>query len=129
MNISQESPSDAILVWIESEWIIKSEEKDQKSRAKLLRLLVNHVKTPEGIPLEHQKGIREKVNVLLSELYAMEIEEAAQCVSSIDHAKKRLDSTSDFGSGLRAKLGEDEKRKIRRAYKPVRLTAQGPVQE
>jgi hypothetical protein len=106
--------------------MIKTEEKDQKSRAKLLRLLVNHVKTAEGIPASFQSGIRDKVNVLLSELKFMEIDEAAQCVSAIDHAKNRLDSTSDFGAGLRAKLGDAEKREIRRTYKSLKLRPENP---
>jgi hypothetical protein len=126
MNLSQQPTDDPILVWIESEWVIKSEEKDQKSRAKLLRLLVNHVKTTEGIPAPFQPGIRNKVNVLLNELKAMEIDEAAQCISAIDHAKNRLDSTSDFGSGLRAQLGDAEKREIRRTYKSLKLGPKNP---
>jgi hypothetical protein len=126
MNLHPQHSDDPVLAWIESEWLIKTEEKDQKSRAKLLRLLVNHVKTVEGIPLLFQEDIRNKVNVLLNELGTMEIDEAAQCVSSIDHAKKRLDSTSDFGAGLRAQLGSAEKREIRRTYKSLKLGPKNP---
>jgi hypothetical protein len=128
MNLNMQHSDDPVLAWIESEWLIKTEEKDQKSRAKLLRLLVNHVKTVEGIPGPFQEGIRDKVNVLLNELKVMEIDEAAQCVSAIDHAKKRLDSTNDFGAGLRAKLGDDEKREIRRTYKSLKLGPKNPEQ-
>jgi hypothetical protein len=126
MNLQPRHSEDPILVWIESEWIIKTEEKDQKSRAKLLRLLVNHVKTIEGIPAPFQQGIRNKVNVLLSDLEVMEIDEAAQCISAIDHATNRLDSTSEFGAGLRAKLGDAEKREIRRTYKSLKLGPKNP---
>lgn len=123
VNMSHETKKDAILIWIESEWLNK---KDHKSRAKLLRLLVNHIKTPEGIPPEHQKGIRDKVKTLLNELNVMDHKDAAQCVSAIDHANKRLDSTSDFGSGLRAKLGDAEKSQIQRKYKPLKLRPSDP---
>ena len=126
MNLNQQLSDDPVLIWIESEWLIKTEEKDQKSRAKLLRLLVNHIKTTEGIPVSFQQGVRDKVNVLLNDLKEMEIDEAAQCISAIDHATNRLDSTSDFGSGLRAKLGADEKREIRKSYKSLKLGPKNP---
>jgi uncharacterized tellurite resistance protein B-like protein len=120
---------DTIIIWIELKWIDATEKKDNKSRAKLLRLLVNHIKTPEGIPAEHQKSIRDKVKTLLNELYVMDADEAAQCVSAIDHANKRLDSTSDFGSGLRAKLGDAEKSQIQRKYKRLKLSPTNPQSE
>ena len=120
---------DTIIIWIELKWIDATEKKDNKGRAKLLRLLVNHIKTPEGIPTEHQKGIRDKVKTLLNELDVMETDEAAQCVSAIDHANKRLDSTSDFGSGLRAKLGDAEKSQIQRKYKRLKLSPTDPKSE
>jgi uncharacterized tellurite resistance protein B-like protein len=113
---------DQIVEFLEGLWFTKSIEKDYKSLAKILRLLVNHIKTPEGIPTEHQKSIRDKVKALLNELYVMDTDESTQCVSAIDHANKRLDSTSDFGSGLRAKLGDAEKSQIQRKYKRLKLS-------
>ena len=114
---------DPILYWIESEWTLKILEKDWKSGAKLLRLFVNHVKTNEGIPLIHQKDIRDKAESLLKELSTMELDAAAQCVSAIDHANARLDSTHSFGSGFKSTLEPAELKSIRAKYKRVKCRA------
>ena len=116
---------DPILTWIESEWTLKVLEKDWKSGAKLLRLFVNHVKTPEGIPLIHQKDIRDKAQTLLDAINSMELDAAAQCVSSIDHANARLDSTHSFGAGFKSTLDSAELKAIQRKYKRVKCRATG----
>ena len=114
---------DPILTWIESEWTLKVLEKDWKSGAKLLRLFVNHVKTPEGIPLIHQKDIREKAELLLNQISSMDLDAASQCVSSIDHANARLDSTHSFGAGFKSTLNAAEFKAIQRKYKRVKCRA------
>lgn len=114
---------DPILSWIEIEWTIKVQEKDWKSGAKLLRLFVNHVKTNEGIPIIHQKDIRSKAETLLSRLSDMDLDAAAQCISAIDHANARLDSTHSFGSGFRSTLEPAELKAIQRKYKRVACRA------
>ena len=114
---------DPILTWIESEWTTKVLEKDWKSGAKLLRLFVNHVKTPEGIPLIHQKDIRDKAQTLLDAINSMELDAASQCVSSIDHAQRYLDSTHSFGAGFRSTLQPEELKAIQRKYRRVKCRA------
>ena len=117
---------DPILTWIESEWTLKVQEKDWKSGAKLLRLFVNHTKTNEGIPVIHQKDIRDKAQVLLDAINSMELDAAAQCVSAIDHANARLDSTHSFGSGFKSTLEPAELKAIQRKYKRVKCRIASP---
>jgi hypothetical protein len=124
MNISK-NDDDEILDYIEISWSQKSLEKDWKSCAKLLRLFVNHVKTPEGIPLIHQKDTRDKAQTLLDAINSMELDAASQCVSSIDHAQRYLDSTHSFGAGFRSTLQPEELKAIQRKYRRVKCRATG----
>lgn len=121
MNLNEENIDDPILSWVESEWIVATNEKDFKAHAKILRLLVSHVKSSEGIPQEFQKSVRDKVNYLAEQLEFMEFDQATQCVSCIHDARKKLDSVSEFGAGLKATLSREERAKIRKRSKPVSL--------
>ena len=123
MNISDK---DLVLEFLNGIWYTKSIEKDWKSLAKILRLLVNHVKTPEGIPIIHQKDIRMKAETLLCKLSEMELDAAAQCVSAIDHANARLDSTHSFGSGFKSTLDAAELKAIQHKYKRVKCRVASP---
>jgi hypothetical protein len=105
---------DPILTWIESEWTLKVQEKDWKSGAKLLRLFVNHTK---------KKDIRDKAQVLLDAINSMELDAAVQCVSSIDHANRNLDSTHSFGAGFKSTLDPAELKAIQRKYRRVKCRA------
>ena len=125
MNISENTDSDPILTWINSEWPVKVQEKDWKSGAKLLRLFVNHIKTNEGIPVIHQQDIRNKAEFLLNNLSEMELDAAAQCVSAIDHANARLDSTHTFGSGFKSTLEPAELKSIKRRYQRIKCRSAG----
>lgn len=128
MNVS-ENGEDIVLAWIKSEWDVKSGENNWKACAKLLRLFVNHVKTNEGIPIIHQQEIRDKASTLMENLGSMELDAAAQCVSSIDHANARLDSTHSFGTSFKTGLDPDELAAIKRKYRRVacRSTGTEPV--
>lgn len=116
---------DPILEWINSEWTGKVQEKDWKSGAKLLRLFVNHIKTNEGIPLIYQQDIRDKAEYLLNNLNVMELDAAAQCVSAIDHANGKLDSTHTFGAGFKSSLEPAELKSIKRRYQRIKCRSTG----
>jgi hypothetical protein len=128
MNVTK-SEDDPILTWIKREWFEKYLGKDWKSLAKLLRLFVNHVKTPEGIPPIHQPDIRNRAESLLNEINSMDLDAAAQCVSAIDHANGKLDSTHSFGAGFKSVLQPDELKVIQRKYKRVACRATGSKPE
>lgn len=119
-----------VLHWIENRWInadlSESNEDKWKEMGKLLRLLVNHVKTSEGIPKGHQENIKQKADYLLSSLPCMSVKDGATCVSAIDHARSYLETTSEYGSGLRAGLSDSDRAKLRETNRPIDLSPEGP---
>ena len=112
---------DPVLNRIKSGWSDAIHENSYKDQAKWLRLLVNHVKTPEGIPSMYQPCVREWSDILLGDRGHMETRDACQAVSAIDHARKKLDSTKDFGAGLKTELSGEERRRIAKQHKPLVL--------
>ncbi len=113
--------NDLVLDKINAGWNDSISTKEFKSQAKWLRLLVNHVKTIEGIPREFQGQVRDWANHLIDALSLMEEDAACQCVSSIDHATRKLGQNAIFGAGLKAKLSPQERRRITRGNRPLRL--------
>jgi hypothetical protein len=120
---------DLVLEKINSGWNDAVSTKEFKTLAKWLRLLVNHVKTHEGVPREFQGQVREWVNHLIDALGDMDEGSACQCVSSIDHANRKLGQNAVFGEGLKVKLDPAERRRITRSLRPVKLRAQGALPE
>jgi hypothetical protein len=122
-------PKDLVLEKINAGWNDSVSTKEFKTQAKWLRLLVNHVKTHEGVPREFQGQVREWVNHLIDALGDMDEGCACQCVSSIDHAVRKLDTEAIFGEGLKAQLDPAERRRITRSLRPIKLRASGSKSE
>jgi hypothetical protein len=118
MNIVRK---DLVLEKITSGWNDSVLANEYKSQSKWLRLMVNHVKTREGVPLEYQEQIRGWIAHLTGALGLMEEAEATQAVSSIDHANRKLESAGVFGAGLNAALDPDERKRITRSIRPLKL--------
>ena len=120
--------SEACIAKLEEEWEIAKIENDYGKLGKILRSLINFLKSIDGGVKEHEEALAEKTIYLESALAQMDFKTSLQVISDVRHARKSIRlSYSNFGSALIRKLSSSERARIRKRNRFTRLNLQTGV--
>jgi hypothetical protein len=128
--------SEAILAKLDQEWFAAYfanyslcpapiPVKDFKKMGKILRMLINVLKSTDAGIKENEKHLAQKVTLLETLLPEMEFKTAIAVIGDLRHARKSLKfSSGQFGSAFKTKLDPKERARIRRRSKTPVLSVQ-----